>query len=84
MYCFSTGDDLLEAVTEILNDLGELKVYVQGLGSRPSPPDVHSFDHLMLMAPHAAISPTVRKDLTLNDRCSYFYTSGTTGRSFFH
>lgn len=82
MICSVIGDDLLEAVTEVLDDLGKVNVYVQGLGSRPSPTGIHSFDHLMLTAPHSAISPTVRKDITLDDICSYIYTSGTTGKGF--
>ncbi|BFY97261.1 hypothetical protein BsWGS_00301 [Bradybaena similaris] len=73
------GDDLLGAITEVLDDLVNQKIYVQGLGSLPAPAGVCSLDPLLQMAFPAAVSPSVRGGLTLDDTCSYIYTSGTTG-----
>ncbi|BFZ01882.1 hypothetical protein BsWGS_04921 [Bradybaena similaris] len=73
------GDALLEAVTEVMDDLGPVKVYIQGLGTLPPPIGAHSLDPLMLSTQPAAVSPTVRQGLTLDDVCCYIYTSGTTG-----
>ncbi|CAG5125299.1 unnamed protein product, partial [Candidula unifasciata] len=74
-----SGDDLLGAITEVLDDLGNQKIYVQGLGSLPAPTGVHSFDPLLQVALPVALSPTVRAGLTLADLSCYIYTSGTTG-----
>ncbi|BFY97262.1 hypothetical protein BsWGS_00302 [Bradybaena similaris] len=73
------GDDLLGAITDVLDDLVKHKIYVQGLGSLHAPTGVCSFDPLLQATPPTKISPSVRKDLTIDDICSYIYTSGTTG-----
>lgn len=80
----SVGDALLEAVTEVMDDLGTVRVYIQGLGSLPPPLGAHSLDPLMLFTQPATVSPTVRQGLTLEDVCCYIYTSGTTGKSVYH
>ncbi|BFY97264.1 hypothetical protein BsWGS_00304 [Bradybaena similaris] len=74
-----TGDDLLGAITEVLDDLGNQKIYVQGLGSLPAPTGVFSMDPLVQAALPVAVSPSVRQGLTMADICCYIYTSGTTG-----
>ncbi|KAH9520442.1 hypothetical protein Btru_060800 [Bulinus truncatus] len=73
------GNALLEAVCDVVESLGDIKVFVQGLGSLPSPVGFHSFDSLMFETLPIPISSVVRKDLTLKDTCCYIYTSGTTG-----
>ncbi|CAL1544471.1 unnamed protein product [Lymnaea stagnalis] len=73
------GEAILEGVTNVIDSLGNLKVFVQGLGTKPAPNGLHSFDPLMTTALPTAVCPAIRSNLTLQDICCYVYTSGTTG-----
>ncbi|KAK3731937.1 hypothetical protein RRG08_044996 [Elysia crispata] len=76
---FGSGDELLEAVVEIMPQLHSLPIFAQGV-RRPLPAGISSFDELMQTTYPLAISPTLRADLTLMDTCCYIFTSGTTGK----
>ncbi|XP_059148320.1 long-chain fatty acid transport protein 2-like [Physella acuta] len=73
------GDGMLEAVIDVVDSLGELQVYVQGLDTLPAPHGLHSLDPLLAKTLPLPISPLVRQSITLEDICCYIYTSGTTG-----
>ena len=79
MFFLFTGEFLLEAVTEVLDDFGKMPVFVQGLGSRAAPVGIHSFDPMFTTALPTPVNPIVRREVTQADICCYIYTSGTTG-----
>lgn len=79
MLIVGSGESLLESVREVVEDLGGVKIFVQGLGFLPAPLGIQSFDPLFIGALPTPVSPTVRSDITLEDMCCYIYTSGTTG-----
>ncbi|XP_059148319.1 long-chain fatty acid transport protein 6-like [Physella acuta] len=73
------GDGMLEAVIDVVDSLGKLQVYVQGLDTLPAPHGLHSLDPLLAKTLPLPISPLVRQGITQEDTCCYIYTSGTTG-----
>ncbi|KAK3789532.1 hypothetical protein RRG08_004602 [Elysia crispata] len=74
-----SGKELLDAVTDVLPDLGKLPVYVQGVSQQNLPAGITSFDDLMRDTFPIAFSPSVRSGVTLTDTCCFIFTSGTTG-----
>ncbi|RUS69208.1 hypothetical protein EGW08_023029 [Elysia chlorotica] len=78
-FIVGSGQDLLEAVTDILPELGRVPVYVQGASHQHLPAGITSFDDLMKDTFPTAFSPSVRSEITLMDTCCFIYTSGTTG-----
>lgn len=74
-----SGKELLDAVTDVLPQMGKLPVYIQGASYQKLPSGVTSFDDLLMNTLPIAISPTVRSGVTMMDTCCFIYTSGTTG-----
>ncbi|KAK3789533.1 hypothetical protein RRG08_004603 [Elysia crispata] len=74
-----SGIELLDAVIDVLPNLGKLPVYVQGVSQQNLPVGLTSFDDLMRDAFPLAFSPSVRSGVTLTDTCCFIFTSGTTG-----
>ncbi|XP_076105117.1 long-chain fatty acid transport protein 2-like [Mytilus galloprovincialis] len=72
------GSDLFQNVDDIKQEL-PIPVYLMGTGIGEAPVGYQSWDQLMLSAPHAEISRTMRSGMNLLTPCCYIYTSGTTG-----
>ena len=76
-----TGEDILLAVSDIMEDLQGLPVYVQGLTPGQVPTGMQSFDELMMNALPVAPDRSIREGMTATSIMSYIYTSGTTGET---
>ena len=74
-----TGEDLLQATGDVLEDLQGLPVYVQGLDPDQVPVGMKDFDTLMRKALPVRPDPSVRAGMAMNSTMLYIYTSGTTG-----
>ena len=81
-FFYFTGEDLLLAVSGVLDDLQGLPVYVQGLTPSQVPTGMQDFDTLMMRALPVKPEPSVREGMTVDTILSYIYTSGTTGEVF--
>ncbi|XP_076443749.1 long-chain fatty acid transport protein 2-like [Babylonia areolata] len=78
-FIVGSGGDLLHAVTDILEDLHGLPVYVQGQSPSQLPAGMTDFDSLMERAMPVQPDPSVRAEMTYDSVMTYIYTSGTTG-----
>ena len=79
MFCIPTGEDLLGATSDVLEDLQGLPVYVQGLAVDQVPVGMKNFDTLMMKALPVRPDPSVRAGMNMGSIMCYIYTSGTTG-----
>ncbi|PVD19595.1 hypothetical protein C0Q70_20085 [Pomacea canaliculata] len=73
------GLDLLHAVSDILDDLEGLPIYIQGCTDSDVPQGMNGLDSLMAQSLPVRIDRSVRKDMTMESILCYIYTSGTTG-----
>nr|KAG5697723.1 hypothetical protein BaRGS_006245 [Batillaria attramentaria] len=78
-FFLGAGEDLLHSVSDVLEDLQGLPIYVQGLSPGQVPIGMHDFDALMSRALPVRPDASVREGMTNDSICSYIYTSGTTG-----
>ncbi|XP_076443429.1 long-chain fatty acid transport protein 6-like [Babylonia areolata] len=78
-FVVGAGEDLLLAVTDVLEELKGLPVYVQGQSPGQLPAGMTDFDSLMGRAMPVQPDPSVRAEMTYDSAMTYFYTSGTTG-----
>ncbi|KAL8606640.1 hypothetical protein ACOMHN_025739 [Nucella lapillus] len=75
-----SGDDLLQAVTDVMTELQGLPILVQGLTPGDIlPGGVQDMDSQMTQALPVRPDPCVRSTLTSDFVACYVYTSGTTG-----
>nr|XP_046249231.1 very long-chain acyl-CoA synthetase-like isoform X2 [Scatophagus argus] len=87
LHCFNcsgattlvAGEELQDAVEEVLPSLLEQQVTVFILADRCRTADVKSFSDKMSQASSEPISKDLRSHLTLQSPAAYIYTSGTTG-----
>ncbi|XP_076444339.1 long-chain fatty acid transport protein 2-like isoform X2 [Babylonia areolata] len=80
-FIVGAGEDLLHAVTDVLEELQGLPVFVQGQSPGQLPAGMTDFDSLMGRAVPVQPDPSVRAKMTYDSIMAYFYTSGTTGCS---
>lgn len=80
LFLCSPGEDLLQAVSDVLDDLQGLPVYVQGLTPDQVPTGMQNFDELMMRALPVRPDRSVREGMTNDSIFSYIYTSGTSGK----
>ncbi|XP_076444340.1 long-chain fatty acid transport protein 6-like isoform X3 [Babylonia areolata] len=78
-FIVGAGEDLLHAVTDVLEELQGLPVFVQGQSPGQLPAGMTDFDSLMGRAVPVQPDPSVRAKMTYDSIMAYFYTSGTTG-----
>ncbi|XP_062568232.1 long-chain fatty acid transport protein 6-like [Saccostrea cucullata] len=74
-----SGDGHLESIQEILNDLPDIKIYVQGKRQTDLPSKFVAMDDVLLRTLPVALSKVHREGTTLRSPVCYIYTSGTTG-----
>ena len=84
LYIFLTfwhcaGEDLLCAVSDVLEELQGTPVYVQGLPPDQVPLGMRDFDELMMRALPVRPDRSLRDEMTMHSLICYIYTSGTTG-----
>ncbi|KAK7484499.1 hypothetical protein BaRGS_00024255 [Batillaria attramentaria] len=77
-FFFGAGEDLLHSVSDVLEDLQGLPIYVQGLSPGQVPVGMHDFDDLMGRALPVRPDASVREGMTNDSILGYIYTSGTT------
>ena len=80
LFLCSPGEDLLQAVSDVLDDLQGLPVYVQGLTPDQVPTGMQNFDELMMRALPVRPDRSVREGMTNDSIFSYIYTSGNPGK----
>ncbi|KAL3866070.1 hypothetical protein ACJMK2_043409 [Sinanodonta woodiana] len=76
------GDDLINAVTEILHELHGIDVYYLGNTAdvkQQMAPSFKSYHSLMERSSPAPVDRSIRNKVGLLNTCVYIYTSGTTG-----
>ncbi|KAL8606639.1 hypothetical protein ACOMHN_025738 [Nucella lapillus] len=81
-FIVGSGGDLLQAVTDVVEELRGLPVYVQGLSpcqQLPLPAGMADWDSLMSRALPVPPDPCVRAHMNPASIMTYIYTSGTTG-----
>ncbi|PVD19597.1 hypothetical protein C0Q70_20087 [Pomacea canaliculata] len=71
--------DLLHAVSDVLDDLQGLPIYIQGCTGHEVPLGMNDFDSLMAQSLPVRTDRSVRKNLNKESILCYIYTSGTTG-----
>ena len=76
----SASEDLLQAVSYVLDDMQGLPVCVQWLTPGQVPTDMQNFDQLMMRALPVRPDRSVREGMTNDSIFSYIYTSGTPGK----
>lgn len=74
-----SGEDLLHAVSDIMEDLTAMPIYVQGLLAGQTPEGMTNFDSLTSQALPVRPDRSVRASMSEKSILSYIYTSGTTG-----
>ncbi|XP_025076675.1 very long-chain acyl-CoA synthetase-like [Pomacea canaliculata] len=73
------GFDLLHAVSDVLDDIQGLPIYIQGCTGHEVPLGMNDFGYLMGQSLPVRTDRSVRKDMTMESILCYIYTSGTTG-----
>lgn len=73
------GDELTQAVQEVLPELRDVTVYVQGGAIEQKPPPFLSFDLVMSRVSSDGIDKSVRNHVLPFTTNVFIYTSGTTG-----
>jgi acyl-CoA synthetase (AMP-forming)/AMP-acid ligase II len=66
-------------VSDVLEELGGLPVYVQGLSPGSTPIGMKDFDALMHRALPIKPDRSLRAGMNMSSIMTYIYTSGTTG-----
>ncbi|XP_061172699.1 long-chain fatty acid transport protein 6-like [Saccostrea echinata] len=74
-----SGDDHLRSIEEILNDIPNIKIYVQGKRQIDLPSNLLSMDEVLLRTLPVPLCKVHRKGTTMRSPILYIYTSGTTG-----
>ena len=73
------GQVLVDAVYEILPEIPDISIYLQGSTDEQKQPPFCSFQKIMSAMPNNSIDRAVRKSVTYATPAVYIYTSGTTG-----
>lgn len=73
------GDQFLNAIEEIKNDLTQVAIYVQGKQTTDLLNGYLSLDEALQRSLPVPVCPSYRVDIGINDTLCYIYTSGTTG-----
>ncbi|XP_061172698.1 long-chain fatty acid transport protein 6-like [Saccostrea echinata] len=74
-----SGDDHLRSIEEILNDIPNIKIYVQGKRQIDLPSNLLSMDEVLLWTLPVPLCKVHREGTTMRSPILYIYTSGTTG-----
>ncbi|KAJ8304562.1 hypothetical protein KUTeg_018145, partial [Tegillarca granosa] len=73
------GEEFLESVEEIKNDIQSVPIYIQGRQQTDLPAGYVSLDDCMRKTLPVAICKSAREGVTLKSSVCYIFTSGTTG-----
>ena len=75
------GQALVDAVYEVLPEIPDITVYLQGKTDEQKPPPFFSFETIMSRMSQGPVDRSLRKHINLLTPAVYIYTSGTTGES---
>ena len=79
LFAYFQGQVLVDAVYEILPEIPNMTVYLQGKTDEQKPPPFLSFQHIMSSMTSGPVDSTLRKKVNLFMPAVFIYTSGTTG-----
>ena len=74
-----TGETLVDAIQEVLSDIPNVSIYLQGQINELKSPRFGSFTDVMPLMSEAQIEKSVREQVTFLTPAIFIYTSGTTG-----
>lgn len=77
---YLTGDELLESIEEIRNDLPPIPIYITGKSQADLPEGYHSLTDQLVRTQPVPICKTMRETVPALHPCCFIYTSGTTGK----